>query len=454
MKTSTIAFIFMMVVSVSVNVFRIHLMHEEHDQNLRILAQEESKEIELIIENALTPVRVLGEFVKITDAHFTKLSFDSIAKELFNSEELSSLAWLPDGIVKYNFPYEENKSSIGKSAFEENRVTYQDAIKARDTQSIVLSGPFEELNSGRGLLAINPIFLVAGTHWSELKRSGKFIGFTSLTMRIPEIFEASRLSLLDDLGYEYALFTTFDHVKKELISSKNFEMDKSISKNFFLYGQEWVLHIYSKTLLYEEYKNLLITFIINLLVLFVVYYALKNQESKKDIAMQQLNIDGLTGAYNKRFLEQYFKKHTILQTKLTLFFIDLNDFKPVNDTYGHDVGDQLLLAYTRRLIARFKKSTLVVRTGGDEFIVIIEEDLSQDALENILHRLYGCSNQPFVVDELSVQISSSIGFAWFPKEAETLEEISVLADSRMYAKKQALKRDRKVSALDDSQVTI
>jgi len=151
--------------------------------------------------------------------------------------------------------------------------------------------------------------------------------------------------------------------------------------------------------------------------------------------------DALTGLPNRKLLADHLQL-ALAGTKrngthLALMFIDLDEFKPVNDTLGHDVGDVLLKEAASRILACLRESDTVARIGGDEFIVLLPIiESAHDAVvvaEKIRHALA----QPFALRGASRTISSSIGIAIYPEHGSTESTLITSADSAMYAAKNA-----------------
>ena len=119
-----------------------------------------------------------------------------------------------------------------------------------------------------------------------------------------------------------------------------------------------------------------------------------------------------------------------------LRYIDLDKFKPINDEYGHGVGDLVLLEAARRMQACVRASDTVARIGGDEFIVLLSVVDSDADVLLVAEKIRDAINRPIMLAELELNISSSIGIALFPEHGN--DEITLIknADTAMYAAKQ------------------
>ena len=124
------------------------------------------------------------------------------------------------------------------------------------------------------------------------------------------------------------------------------------------------------------------------------------------------------------------------QTKLALLFIDLDGFKPVNDTFGHSAGDRVLQSVGKRLKECAQSGDVVSRVGGDEFLVLIAEASSQDGVAHRAQKIVDALSQPFDLDDRQVGIGCSIGIAFYPDNGQHAKLVS-RADAAMYAAKRA-----------------
>ncbi|WP_026603933.1 bifunctional diguanylate cyclase/phosphodiesterase [Methylomonas sp. 11b] len=164
----------------------------------------------------------------------------------------------------------------------------------------------------------------------------------------------------------------------------------------------------------------------------------QRKQSEEQI-WRQANFDPLTGLPNRRMfrdrLELEIKKAHRMGQLFALLFIDLDRFKEINDTLGHDMGDNLLKETARRLQTCVRESDTVARLGGDEFTVILSEldciEVSEPIAKNLLQKL----SAPFSLDGELAYVSASIGITFYPNDSTDLSQLQKNADQAMYAAK-------------------
>lgn len=149
--------------------------------------------------------------------------------------------------------------------------------------------------------------------------------------------------------------------------------------------------------------------------------------------------DELTGLPNRRhFFENL--DHSIARVKrsnlpLAVFFIDMDGFKPVNDIFGHDIGDLLLQESATRMNSCLRSSDTLARIGGDEFAVLIEPTEIVNDVDGAASRLTSEMSKPFLIRGNQIQIGISIGISMFPNDGDNAEALLKYADERMYSNK-------------------
>ena len=153
------------------------------------------------------------------------------------------------------------------------------------------------------------------------------------------------------------------------------------------------------------------------------------------------NYDHLTKLPNRHMFQELLAremKHALRTGRtLGLLFIDLDGFKSVNDSLGHDAGDQLLKQVARRIRARIRETDTVARLGGDEFTVILTDVTQASAVEHLAEVLLAELAEPFALNGTQAAISASVGIGLFPDDARTCDQLVKNADAAMYAAKNA-----------------
>jgi diguanylate cyclase (GGDEF)-like protein len=150
-------------------------------------------------------------------------------------------------------------------------------------------------------------------------------------------------------------------------------------------------------------------------------------------------IDPLTGQLDRKFLEDrltallHFAQYD--QNQFAVLFVDLDNFKDINDRHGHLVGDQVLREAASRLADAVRAGDHVVRYGGDEFVALVEHVIDPTEIDAIIERIHRAMTAPIVIPDDEVRLTLSVGFALGPSGFKTPDEILAAADRAMYAAK-------------------
>jgi diguanylate cyclase (GGDEF)-like protein/PAS domain S-box-containing protein len=159
----------------------------------------------------------------------------------------------------------------------------------------------------------------------------------------------------------------------------------------------------------------------------------------QELIWQQANFDTLTGLPNRQMLhdrmEQEVKKSHRSNLPMALMFIDLDHFKEINDTLGHDMGDVLLKEAAERLTGCVRETDTVSRLGGDEFTVILSEVTEPNIVDRIAQNILKKLAEPFQLRSEVAYVSGSIGITMYPEDATTVDELLKNADQAMYEAK-------------------
>lgn len=156
-------------------------------------------------------------------------------------------------------------------------------------------------------------------------------------------------------------------------------------------------------------------------------------------AQHQATHDVLTGLANRTMFQAFLEPQLAAaqrgQAQLSILYLDLDKFKPINDTYGHAVGDKLLIEVAARLTSQLRKSDLAVRLGGDEFAVVLAADAAETAV--VVEKLGALMEQPYLIDGIELRSGASIGIATYPQSGRTIDSLLAAADKAMYEAKAA-----------------
>lgn len=168
---------------------------------------------------------------------------------------------------------------------------------------------------------------------------------------------------------------------------------------------------------------------------------LLNQELKqKEKAIQNLAYyDQLTGVANRALFyvlaEKFLRAAERNQEMLGLMFIDVDNFKQINDTYGHEAGDRVLVQVAEVLTASTRRNDVVARYGGDEFLILLPKIAEAGNYKVVMSKILQAKHDAVVCNGFSVPISISVGVSFFPKDGNSIDQLIVKADHAMYAAK-------------------
>jgi diguanylate cyclase (GGDEF)-like protein len=184
----------------------------------------------------------------------------------------------------------------------------------------------------------------------------------------------------------------------------------------------------------QKYITILFITVILLLFIFSIYATIT-----KNKLQMMAHFDELTTLPNRAYfyieLEQELKRAKRLKQKLAVLFIDLDGFKYVNDTYGHDVGDSLLIDVSRRLERCVRDTDIVARLGGDEFTVVLCDLKNKNDALMIAQKIIDHLSEQFIISKKSIHIGASIGISIYPDDAITSDELIQKSDNSMYIAK-------------------
>ena len=239
-----------------------------------------------------------------------------------------------------------------------------------------------------------------------------------------------------------------------LVTSNGFSEPTGYSNQVFSSSDYYwiVVSRVSKEALEEETNALTHRFVVIWVVIVVLgvvtsYFYAQNVTIRRAYD-EQIRVlashDGLTGLPNRNRFNEYFKQ-SLAQAKryqrhVALMFMDLDGFKLVNDTYGHRVGDLLLIEVAGRIKNSLREFDMVARVGGDEFIVLLTEVDNKKEVDEIKKRISDAISPAFLLEGVTCHVGISIGCAIYPTDGTIDNELIAKADTEMYAVKNAKKQ--------------
>lgn len=172
----------------------------------------------------------------------------------------------------------------------------------------------------------------------------------------------------------------------------------------------------------------------------IVFHDVSAAQAMTEKMAHMAHHDFLTGLPNRVVLNDRIRQAITLAerkgTQLAVLFLDLDDFKAINDSLGHAVGDALLQSVTQRLIACVRRSDTISRQGGDEFVILVTEEKQEDAAGSIAENIFEALNAPHLIEGRELYVTTSIGISVYPADGQTPEALIMNADTAMYHAKE------------------
>ncbi|MDD9150355.1 MULTISPECIES: sensor domain-containing diguanylate cyclase [unclassified Sporolactobacillus] len=175
---------------------------------------------------------------------------------------------------------------------------------------------------------------------------------------------------------------------------------------------------------------------------------LNSELKQKEKVIEKLAYyDTLTGVANRALFEKFADKYLNLakrtKSMLGLMFVDVNEFKLINDTYGHHMGDKIMMRVAAFLTESTRKSDIVCRYGGDEFLILLPDLQSFEDYRQIAGRIDALKKKKIIQDGHTIGLSLSIGASFYPNDGTTIEELVAKADGLMYIQKHRSRMEMK-----------
>lgn len=400
--------------------------HETEQQHIK--AQLNATTYGERIKNEITNgIAITDTLKQILISENGKISqFDTIAENIM-SDVIESIQLAPDGNVTDIYPSEGTEAS--KIDLLQDKDCSKISCYARDNHVIITQGPFDLKRGDCGIAVRNPVYL------KDENNQEYFWGFTIVILRVPDIF-SDAISALSDFGYEYRLSKTdapWSDTYKVVYQSDN-QLTHTVSYGFTIGEENWALEVAPES----GWRDLRLLVIVGgmfttVVLLFSgltrVWLVSKENKNKFQILA---HTDSLTDIYNRygfdELAERMITKNP--KTHFVAALLDIDDFKFINDIYGHVYGDRALKSLTDSMKAFFPKTTLLGRNGGDEFCILLPDHTYKEAGELLLQftklpKTFSCKGKeyPFFI---------SLGYAEYPTFASSRSQLMRCADAALY----------------------
>jgi len=342
-------------------------------------------------------------------------------------DTIQSIQIAPNGVVNEIYPEDVNES--GKIDLINDSDRGEISRYARDNDTVIMQGPFELKQGGYGIAVRNPVYL------EDENGKKSFWGFTIVILKVPEIFSDS-VEALSNFGYKYSLqkcASPWDNMYEWVYGSKK-ELNNPVIYDFDVYGDKWRLEILPKSGFYNN-KYLIYMFIGGVIIVLLLtgltaalIFINENRKNFKRLAVT----DALTGIYNRLGfddqVEQYMRQNP--QKHCVMAMLDIDDFKLVNDMYGHAAGDGVLKKLAESMKQYFSKDAILGRNGGDEFSVFMP-DCTVAEVKPFLKK-FTEETRKFYCKGEERAFTISLGFAEYPVFADDRSQLIRCADKALY----------------------
>ncbi|MEE4014076.1 diguanylate cyclase [Roseibium sp. FZY0029] len=381
---------------------------------------------------------------RFVEQPFNMEDYRAIAAELIEENpSIRSIGLAPNNILRAVYPLEPNRAALGLN-YRMNTAQWPAIRQAMMTREVVIAGPLDLVQGGRALLIRIPIFPASFIGQPLKERS--YWGIATLVVDEEGMMTTAGIS--DVMNNLY-----IGLVNRSALASNNMifgspallEKDHVSLPLHLPGGLDWELvgmpeHGWSSTG-NQVWITQLVGSLISLVFGAMAFLLISEVYKVRSMALH----DPLTGLANRRLLEDRMHQLAAMCERsgsgFEIFYVDLDAFKPVNDNYGHAVGDQLLIEVGQRLQNQIRQTDTVARVGGDEFIVLTPGNMRRQEKDTFLKRLSERVSQAFECSGTSIDVKASIGTASYPGDAATVEDLLRVADGRMYAQKAKSQRN-------------
>ncbi len=403
------------------SIFRIQ--SDYNKARLGVLTEQMDKQLTYVLDNLFHNLDIVEQVVITSYNEDNTDILDAIFTPLIEDLGYRNITILPNGAVSYIYPIEGNESAIGDNIFHIEGRVYE-ANLAKDSRKTIISGPYELTQGGEAFIARKAIY-----------NDEEFWGFVAITIDKSTLLDQINVNGFRNSEYKYQFLSTVNQLDSKIVSqSEGFIGENAMWATIELENGTMSFGVdpKSNTLLYIVTISILL---VGYLLSYLVSRYIKKIEYNLKIANREIYLDKLTGVNNRKLLDHLDNQFSLSSIDYTVVYIDLNDFKPINDNYGHDVGDEVLINFCKRLQEIIRESDYIIRMGGDEFIVILPKTTTDDSVMSFCQRLEEIQLQTVKIGDITLNIKFSYGYAISYGEGEKLSKVIEEADGEMYKAK-------------------
>lgn len=380
--------------------------------------------IENDIENGIEITDTLKQL--LINGNGQIINFSKVAENLMSSS-IQSVQLAPNGVVTDIYPEEGNET--GKIDLLNDSYRGEISNYAKDHNITITQGPIKLKQRGSGLVVRNPIYL------EDKNGQEYFWGFTIVILRVPEIFEDST-NALSKFKYNYRLSREASVLDKKYVEvdANCDKMIRPVTYNLTVGKEKWKLEIMPRagwsnsTTLYLIFFGGL-SLVLLLTGLTIVLFLLDERRVElKELAHK----DGLTNLYNRYGFDEMAEKMISKNPKehCVAVLLDVDDFKLINDMYGHAYGDKALISLAENMRKFFPSSTLLGRNGGDEFCILLPNCTMEEVKESLIE--FTKTPKTFSYKGQTYSFCISLGYAEYPNNAIERSQLMRCADTALY----------------------
>lgn len=380
--------------------------------------------IENDIENGIEITDTLKQL--LINGNGQIINFSKIAENMM-SYSVQSVQLAPNGVVTQIYPEEGNEA--GKIDLLKDSKRGEISNYAKDHNITVIQGPIKLKQRGSGLVVRNPIYL------EDKNGQEYFWGFTIVILRVPEIFEDST-NALSKFKYNYRLSREASVLDKKYVEvdANCDKMIRPVTYNLTVGKEKWKLEIMPRAG-WSNSKTLYLIFFggLSLVLLLTGLTTLLFLLDERRVELKELaHKDGLTKLYNRYGFDEMAEKMISKNPKehCVAILLDVDDFKLINDMYGHAYGDKALISLAENMQKFFPSSALLGRNGGDEFCILLPNCTMEEMKESLIE--FTKTPKTFSYKGQTYSFCISLGYAEYPNNAIERSQLMRCADTALY----------------------